>query len=144
MIAWLIWITWTLISTAWKMLLNLITQSLIHTLNFVVYSILLTGEPFVNIIYAINPLQWCHNGRDCFSNYQRLDCLLILCSGADHRKHQSFASLAFVRWIHRWPVNSPHKGPETRKMLPFDDIIMTSKCCRYIFFESLLRSQPIK
>ena len=31
--------------------------------------------------------------------------------GADQRKHQSSASLAFVRGIHRWPVNSPHKGP---------------------------------
>ena len=37
-------------------------------------------------------------------------------SGADHRKHQGSASLAFVRAIHRWPVNSPHKGPVTRKM----------------------------
>ena len=45
-------------------------------------------------------------------------------SGADQRKHQSSASLAFVRGIHRWPVNSPHKGPVTRKMFPFDDVIM--------------------
>ena len=37
---------------------------------------------------------------------------------------QSFASLAFVRIIHRWPVNSPYKGPVTRKMFPFDDVIM--------------------
>ena len=36
----------------------------------------------------------------------------IVYSGADQRKHQSSASLAFVRGIHRWPVNSPHKGPE--------------------------------
>ena len=46
-------------------------------------------------------------------------------SGADQRKHQTSASLAFVRGIHRWPVNSPHKGPVTRKMFPFDDVIMT-------------------
>ena len=45
-------------------------------------------------------------------------------SGADQRKHQSSTSLAFVRGIHRWPVNSPHKGPVTRKMFPFDDVIM--------------------
>ena len=45
-------------------------------------------------------------------------------SDADQRKHQSFASLAFVREIHRGPVNSPHKGPVTRKMFPFDDVIM--------------------
>ena len=31
-------------------------------------------------------------------------------SGPDQRKHQSSASLPFVWGIHRWPVNSPHKG----------------------------------
>ena len=45
-------------------------------------------------------------------------------SGADQRKHQGSASLAFVRGIHRWPVNSPHKWPVTRKMFPFDEVIM--------------------
>ena len=48
----------------------------------------------------------------------------IVYSDADQRKHQSSASLAFVRGIHRGPVNSPHKGPVTRKMFPFDDVIM--------------------
>ena len=47
-------------------------------------------------------------------------------SDADQRKHQSSASLAFVRGIHRGPVNSPHKWPVTRKMFPFDDVIMLS------------------
>ena len=46
------------------------------------------------------------------------------CSGADQRKHQSSASLAFVRGIHRWPVDSPPQRPVTRKMFPFDDVIM--------------------
>ena len=45
-------------------------------------------------------------------------------SDADQRKHQSSASLAFVRGINRGPVNSPHKCPVTRKMVPFDDVIM--------------------
>ena len=45
-------------------------------------------------------------------------------SGADQRKHQSSASLAFVRGIHRWPVNSPHKGPVTRKKFTLDDVIL--------------------
>ena len=43
--------------------------------------------------------------------------------GAGQRKHQSFASLAFVRGIHRRPVNCPHKWPITRKMFPFDGVI---------------------
>ena len=45
-------------------------------------------------------------------------------SGPDQSKHQSSASLAFVWGIHRGPVNSPHKWPVTRKMFPFDDVIM--------------------
>ena len=45
-------------------------------------------------------------------------------SGADQSKHQSSASLAFVWEIHRWPVNFPHKWPVTRKVFPFDDVIM--------------------
>ena len=45
-------------------------------------------------------------------------------SGAYQRTHQSPASLVSVKGIHRWPVNSPHKGPITRKMFPFDGVIM--------------------
>ena len=45
-------------------------------------------------------------------------------SGADQRKQQSSASLAFVRGIHRWPVNSPHKWPVTRKCFYLMTVIM--------------------
>ena len=48
----------------------------------------------------------------------------IVHSDTDQRKHQSSMSLAFVLGIHRWPVNSPYKWPVTRKMFPFDDVIM--------------------
>ena len=51
---------------------------------------------------------------------------LTVYSDADQRKHQSSASLAFVRGFHRRPVNSPHKWPVTRKMFPSDDVIMTA------------------
>ena len=47
-------------------------------------------------------------------------------SGADERKHQSSASLAFVWGIHRWPVKSPHKKPVTWKTFPLDDVIMST------------------
>ena len=43
---------------------------------------------------------------------------------AQMKKHQSATSLAFVRGIHRGPVNSPHKWPVTRKMFHFDDVII--------------------
>ena len=57
-------------------------------------------------------------------------------SDAEERKHQSFAALAFVWGIHRWPVNSPHKWPVTRKMFPFDDVFM----CRLVFPQFNLQS----
>ena len=65
-------------------------------------------------------LRWRHNEQDSVSNHQPHHCLLNRLLRAD----QSSASLAFVRGIHRGPVNSPHKWPVTRKMFPFDDVIM--------------------
>ena len=56
-------------------------------------------------------------------------------SRADQRKHQSSASLAFVRGIHRWPVNSLHKYPVTRKMFPFEDVIMWYLWLAVIFIQ---------
>ena len=65
-------------------------------------------------------------------------------SGADQRKHQSSAPLAFVRGIHRWPVNSPHKWPVTRTMFPFDDVIMVSfggkNACNVLRFYCALKT----
>ena len=52
-------------------------------------------------------------------------------SGADQGKHQSSAPLAFVLRIHRWPVNSQHKWPVTRKMFPFDDVFMSLRLSRH-------------
>ena len=55
-----------------------------------------------------------------------------ICSGTDQRKHQSSASLAIVRGIHRWPVDSQHKGPVPRRLFPFDDVIMVAP---YVLFQ---------
>ena len=64
-----------------------------------------------------------HNGRDGVSNHQSHHYSTVY-SGADQRKYPSSASLSVVRGIHQWPVNSPHKGPVTRKMFPYDDVII--------------------
>ena len=59
-------------------------------------------------------------------------------SGTDQRTHQTSVPLAFVRGNHRGQVNSPHRGPVTRKIFPFDDVIMDDVdnvsvwCCDYI------------
>ena len=63
-------------------------------------------------------------------------------SSADQRKHQSSTSLAFVRGIHRWSVKSPHKRPVTRKIFPFDDVIM-EWLPRHIWQMSILYQKPL-
>ena len=65
----------------------------------------------------------------------------IVYSGVNQRKHQSSASLAFVREIHRGPVNFPHKWPVTRKMFPFDDVIMIFLEIKFKMIVGLLVSQ---
>ena len=76
-----------------------------------------------------NPLFGCHIcGHHVVNHYSdaimgtmasQITSLMIVYSavysGTYQRKHQGSASLSFVRGIHRWPVNSPHKGPVTRK-----------------------------
>ena len=72
-------------------------------------------------------LQWGHNGCAMGSQITSLTIVYstVHCfTGADQRKHQSSSSLAFVREIHRWPVNCTHKWPITQKMSQFDDAIM--------------------
>ena len=59
----------------------------------------------------------------------------IVYSGADQRKYESSASLAFVRGIHRWPGNSPHKGPVMRKLIPFDDVIILGWATSFTLME---------
>ena len=53
-------------------------------------------------------------------------------SGGDQSKHQSSASLA---WIHRRTVNSLHKWPVTRKVFPFDNVIMPTQVLPYFVAE---------
>ena len=68
-------------------------------------------------------LQWRHNGRDGVSNHQRLECLFNRLFSRRSKKTWKLRITGLCGGI-RWPVNSPHKGPVTRKMLTFDDVIM--------------------
>ena len=78
-------------------------------------------------------LQWRHNEGDDVSEITGVSiAYLTIDSSAYQRKYQCYASLAFVRGIHRWPVDSPHKGPVTQKMFPFDDVIVYESCCTLI------------
>ena len=55
-------------------------------------------------------LRWRHNGLDSVSNHQPHDCLLSRLFGRRFKKHQSSASLAFVRGFHRRPQIPRTKG----------------------------------
>ena len=69
---------------------------------------------------------WRHHGECCFRCAVPLStvCVRVFVLEYFNIKHQSSASLAFVWGIHRWSVNSTHNWPVTRKMFPFDDVIM--------------------
>ena len=57
-----------------------------------------------NALLQRGALQRCQNERGGVLNHQRLHCVFNVCSGTDQRKNQSSPSLAFVSWIHWWPV----------------------------------------
>ena len=67
-------------------------------------------------------LEWRLNERTGISNHRRLDCLLNRLFRRISKKATKLCVTG--RCDHRWPVDSPHKGSVTRKMFPFDDIIM--------------------
>ena len=62
----------------------------------------------------------------------------IVCSYADQRNHQSSASLAFASGLHRWSVDSPHKGPVKRILFSFDDVILKSFYVNLFWFRSFV------
>ena len=100
--------------------------------NFVSPSHRLKHRDRYKILYMARQL--CCRGmcKNLCAMASQITSITIVCStvysGTDQRKHQSSASLAFVRGIHRWTMISPHKGPVTRKMFPFDDVIMRGVC----------------
>ena len=71
-----------------------------------------------------NTLQWCHNGRDSVSNHQPHDCLLNRLFRRRSKKTSKLRVNGLCARNSPWPVNSPHKWPVTRKLFPFDDVIM--------------------
>ena len=75
------------------------------------------------LMFLTMSVHWRHNERDDVSNHRRLDYLLDRLLRRRLKKHQIFASLAFVRGIHSSPMDSPHKGPVMWKMFPSTHIL---------------------
>ena len=133
-----LWKKWSIGLTHWSLMMRISVSGEDHlcTRNCkmsVFYNSSCCGRPYwprgnlsqcCTITSIDNPLQWCHNGRGGVSRLTIVYSTVY--SGGDQRKHQSSASLAFVLGIHRGPVNSQHKWPVTRKMAPFDDVIIPS------------------
>ena len=69
-------------------------------------------------------LLWRHNERDSVSNHQPHDCLLKSLFRYRSKKTSKLRVTGLFAGIHRVPLNSPHKWSVTRKMFPFDDVIM--------------------
>ena len=81
------------------------------------------------MIYFMMPhiswsLQWCHNDHDVVSNHQPHGCLLNRLFRRRSKKTSKLRVTGLCVGNSPGPVNSPHKWPVTRKMFPFDDVIM--------------------
>ena len=81
-----------------------------------------TWYKFIVTLLIIYPLQWRCNDRDGVWDHWPHDCLVNRIFRRTSKKTPKLHVTG--RGIHRWPVNSPHKGPVTQKMFPFDDVIM--------------------
>ena len=64
--------------------------------------------------------QWRHNKRDGVSSHRRLDCLL---NRLFRRRSKKISKLRVTGFCDRWRMDSLHKGPVTRKIFPFDDVV---------------------
>ena len=121
------------VSYGWQKIYQLLYQDLILHLNPCRATI--NFKIWLYQLSLISILQWYFHYNDVTMSAMasQITSFTIVYStvysGADQRKHQSSASLAFVRGIHRWPLNSPHTWPVTWKMFPFDDVIMFTNVC---------------
>ena len=71
-------------------------------------------------------LQWCHNDHNDVWNHQSYDCFLNRLFGRRSKKTSKLRVTGLCAGNSPGLVNSPHKGPVTRKTFPFDAVIMNS------------------
>ena len=91
-----------------------------------IYSVTCISDTLTLFIAVHFSLRWRQNGRDSVSNHQPGHCLLSLLFGRRSKKTSKLRVTGLCVGNSPGPVNSPHKGPVTRKMFPFDDVIMFS------------------
>ena len=81
------------------------------------------------ILLFVHSLHWRHNDHDGVSNHQPHGCLLKLLFRRRSKKTSKLRVTGLCVGNSPGPVNSPHKGPVTRKMFSFDDVIMEDVSC---------------
>ena len=84
---------------------------------------------FISIKKIFMALHWRHNDHSGVSNHQPHDCLLNRLFRRRSKKTSKLRVTVLCAGNSPGPVNSPHKGPVTRKMFPFDDVIMDICFC---------------
>ena len=85
-----------------------------------------------------NTLRWRHNDHDGVSNHQPRGCLLNRLFTHRSKKTSKFRVTGLSAGNSPGPVNFPHKGPATRKMLPFDDVIMKTSPIIWLYLWKIL------
>ena len=87
----------------------------------------LTTVEVMNAVKRQSPLHWRHNDHDGVSNHQPHGCLLNRLFRRRSKKTSKLRVTGLCVGNSPRPVNSPHNGPVTRKMFPFDDVIMSKQ-----------------
>ena len=132
---WLIAMTWKVTYT-WEIMVTLCNQrgqvccrSFITTTSGIL-PVGLFQRPLAHPLWQafVCPLHWRHNDHDGVSNHQPHGCLLNRLFRCRSKKTPKLRVTGLCVGNSPGPVNSPHKGPVTRKMFPFDDVIMHYGC----------------
>ena len=98
----------------------------LYIVHSIKYAAVLLWLYFVVVmwLYYQFSLHWCHNDHDDVSNHLPHRCLLNHLFRHRSKKTSKLRITGLCVGNSPGPVNSPHKGPVTRKMFLFDDVIM--------------------
>ena len=107
--------------------INRVTSDCVFTVCMPSISYTLSRE------YRVVTLHWRHDDHDGVSNHQPHGCLLNRLFGRRSKKTSKLRVTALHAGNSPGSVNSPHKGPVTRKMFPFDDVIMRNRFSCLLF-----------
>ena len=93
----------------------------------------------VTFLSLFETLQWRHNERDGVSNHLRFYCFLNRLFRRRSKKTPKLRVTGLYEG--NSPVNSTNKGPVTRKMFPFDDVIGDLHSDRVLAYMNTTRRQ---